>query len=119
MDLPTVVINIGNKLRYYRYLRGMTLEELAERSGLYPGHIGDIERGVRRNPSLETLNKIANGLSIELIQLFEYTDSNIEQEKLRAIQELCKILSHTTVEDTQFITKLVSLIIMWKTDSSK
>lgn len=45
-------------------------EKLAELSGLHQTYISDIERGVR-NPSLKTIEKIANALDIEAYKLLK------------------------------------------------
>lgn len=42
---------------------GMTLEQLAERSGLTPNYVGTIEIG-QRDPSLSTVMALAKGLSV-------------------------------------------------------
>ena len=41
----------------------MTLDTLAQRSGLTPNYIGNIENG-QRDPSLTTLFKLAEGLGV-------------------------------------------------------
>lgn len=41
----------------------MTLEQLAERSGLTPNYVGTIEMG-KRDPSLSTIVALARGLSV-------------------------------------------------------
>ena len=48
----------------------MTLEALAERSGLTPNFIGAIERG-ERDPSLATMTLLAQALDTPLGGLFE------------------------------------------------
>jgi transcriptional regulator with XRE-family HTH domain len=48
----------------------MTLEALAERSGLTPNFIGAIERG-ERDPSLATMTVLAQALDTPLGGLFE------------------------------------------------
>ncbi len=51
----------GMHVRRMRETRGITLEELAARSGLSPRGVVYIEHG-RRNPSLTTILNLARGL---------------------------------------------------------
>lgn len=58
-------LQIGLKVSYYRKLRGLTQEELAERVGLTPAFIGHVEApGVRKAISLDTLFDIAAVLDV-------------------------------------------------------
>jgi transcriptional regulator with XRE-family HTH domain len=57
------------EVRRRRELLGMTVEELAERSGLTPNYIGDIENN-HRDPSLPTVVGLARGLGVEPWELF-------------------------------------------------
>lgn len=69
----------------------MSQEVLAEKCGLHPTYIGQLERG-EKNATLESIEKIAGGLSISLSRLFENIDSendseNIPLEAYRILQE--------------------------------
>lgn len=56
---------IGLKIAYYRKLRGLTQEELAERVGLTPAFIGHIEApNISKAISMDTLFDIAALLEI-------------------------------------------------------
>ena len=48
----------------FRQEKGLTHEELAERSGLHPTTISLLERG-KRQPSLGTIFMLAGGLAVE------------------------------------------------------
>ena len=48
----------------------MSQEELAARAGLHRTYVSDVERGVR-NPSLESVQKLAGALELSLPMLFE------------------------------------------------
>ncbi len=63
-------IKIGLKIKLERTKRKLSQEKLAELSDLSKTHIGDIERGTSV-PSIETLNKIANALNVELVELID------------------------------------------------
>lgn len=57
---------IGLKIAYYRKLRGMTQETLAEKIDVSPAFIGHLEApNIRKALSLDTLFAIANVLEIE------------------------------------------------------
>ena len=56
---------IGLKIAYYRKLRGLTQEELAERVGVTPAFIGHLEApNIAKALSLDTLFDIAAALEV-------------------------------------------------------
>lgn len=56
---------IGLKIAYYRKLRGLTQEELAEQVGLTPAFIGHLEApNISKALSLDTLFDIASVLDV-------------------------------------------------------
>ena len=56
---------IGLKIAYYRKLRGLTQEELAEQVGLTPAYIGHLEApNISKALSLDTLFDIASVLDV-------------------------------------------------------
>lgn len=56
---------IGLKIAYYRKLRGLTQEELAEQVGLTPAYIGHLEApNISKALSLDTLFDIAAALGV-------------------------------------------------------
>lgn len=56
---------IGLKIAYYRKLRGLTQEELAEQVGLTPAYIGHLEApNIAKALSLDTLFDIAAALDV-------------------------------------------------------
>ena len=56
-------LNIGKKLKTARQSRSMTLDELAEVTGVSKPMLGQIERG-QSSPTVTTLWKIATGMKI-------------------------------------------------------
>jgi transcriptional regulator with XRE-family HTH domain len=56
---------LGGRVRELRRGRGLTLEELAERSGVSRAMISKVERG-EKNPTLVVAAKLAEGLGITL-----------------------------------------------------
>ena len=68
---------IGAKIRYLRLKRGMSQETLALNCDMNPAFLGHVERGMRC-PTVNTLQRICNGLDITLTELI-LTQSGEEQ----------------------------------------
>lgn len=64
---------LGQQLRVLRRGRGLSLVELADRTGLSIGNISQIERGVS-SPSVRSLKKLSEALQISVGDLFQETD---------------------------------------------
>lgn len=67
---------IGLKIAYYRKLRGLTQEELAELVGLTPAFIGHLEApNITKALSLDTLFDIATVLEISPYKFLTFEDN--------------------------------------------
>ena len=60
---------VGARIRELRNNKGLTQEQLATLSGTKQPHIHSYEAGLRA-PSLQTLEKIAKALRVDLKELF-------------------------------------------------
>lgn len=65
-----ILRRLGERIRNLRNLRDLTQERLAERAGLTPKFLGEVER-VETNPSATSLVRIAEGLAVGVGELFE------------------------------------------------
>ena len=63
----------GRRLRALRRLRGLTQEELGERSDVSGKLVGQIERGAG-NPTLEVITGFAEALSVEPAALLQFEE---------------------------------------------
>lgn len=61
---------VGERIRFLRSARGLSLKELAERAGLSIALISQIERGVS-SASVRVLARLADGLHVAIADLFE------------------------------------------------
>ncbi len=61
-------MNLGRKLRVLRAYEGLTLAAAAEKIGITPDTLSDLERGHRR-PYIPTLTKIAKGYGVPIEEL--------------------------------------------------
>ena len=66
---------IGLKIAYYRKLRGLTQEELAEQVGVTPAFIGHLEApNISKALSLDTLFGIASALEVPPYKFLRFED---------------------------------------------
>ena len=63
----------NNQMRILRIAKNMTLEELSEKTGLSAGYLCHLEKGSRRNPSMNVMEIIAIGLGESVADVF-FTD---------------------------------------------
>ena len=67
-------ILLGDAIKRKRSALGISQEELAARAGLHRTYVSDLERGAR-NPSLESVERLARALELSLPVLFERAGS--------------------------------------------
>lgn len=68
MNESQLLIRFGLKIRMLRNARGLSQQELSEKSGLHRTYISMVERG-EKNVTLISLNKLATGLNLPLEDL--------------------------------------------------
>ena len=56
--------SFGDLLKRFRLAAGLSQEELAERAGLSPRGVSDLERGARTNPRTGTIRLLADALQL-------------------------------------------------------
>lgn len=101
-------IEIGQRIRNYRLQNKLSQEELAEKCGLHPTYIGQVERG-EKNATIESINKITAGLSISLGTLFENITSFDDGNSYPA-QAYDLILSTTPEKQKRLVGILRSIL---------
>jgi transcriptional regulator with XRE-family HTH domain len=85
MDEPNLDQRIAARVRDLRAAHGLTLEVLAERSGVSRSMISVIERG-KSSPTAALLEKLASGLGVSLASLFDPPTPNRDPVARRAEQ---------------------------------
>jgi len=94
--------NLGKTIRFYRKQLRLSQAELAEKSGISITFLSKIERGIKF-PTSETLSGLANGLDIEVYQLFRSDETHIEQWRL--FERFKKDITNTINETLENIYK--------------
>jgi transcriptional regulator with XRE-family HTH domain len=67
--------DLGETIKQQRSALGISQGELAKRSGLHRTYVSDIERGMR-NPTLGSIQKIAQALHVSVAKLFRSVASS-------------------------------------------
>jgi len=78
-------VAIGREGRAFRKAQGTTVSELSETTGLSIGMLSKIENG-NTSPSLQTLQTLANALSVPLTSFFRQFEENREAVHTKAGQ---------------------------------
>ena len=79
-------ILLGNAIKSTRSALGMSQEQLAARAGLHRTYVSDVERGAR-NPSLESVQKLAQALELSLPALLEGTQKDRDRVEILLIED--------------------------------
>jgi len=62
---------LGTVIRKLREEQRMTQEQLARKSSVTQGYIAKLELGMKKNPSLPTIKKLARALGVPVTELLE------------------------------------------------
>lgn len=81
MGKPVVKLRhaVGDTLRTLRMERGLTLRQASGKNHVALGYLCEIERG-QKEPSLSTLDSIANGMEMStadlILEIYKYLEEN-------------------------------------------
>ena len=104
-------VEIGQRIRSYRLQSGLNQEGLAEKCGLHPTYIGQVERG-EKNATIESISKIASGLNLSLSKLFENIGSGDYNENYPV--EAYDLVLSLPVDEQEKLLKIMQLITQMK-----
>ncbi len=79
---------LGERIRHRRRQNGFSLRELGERTGIKKEYLCRIETNALPNPTYKTLLIIAQGLGINLVELFEHFPASPPRIRLLPVAEL-------------------------------
>ena len=79
-----LALAVGGRVRELRQSGGLTLDELAQESGIgSKGHLSNVERGLVR-PNIMTLKQLADGLGVLPLDLLTFPEQDTRQRLVEA-----------------------------------
>ena len=70
-------INIGDRIKFFRTHKGISVNKLANLAGISQSYLRDIELGKNNNIGVETLNYVCWALDITLKDFFSDDDDSV------------------------------------------
>ena len=105
--------NIGSTIRGYRLQKGMSQGDIEKRTGLLRCYLSRVENG-HTIPSLETLQKIARALDLQLAQFFaedvigkEMAALNLNEEEIRFLTQIQRYSANLSEQDRKLLLAMV------------
>jgi transcriptional regulator with XRE-family HTH domain len=109
----SISINIGTTIRDLRLQRGMSQGDIEKRTGLLRCYLSRVENG-HTIPSLETLQKIAGALDLQLSQFFaedqvqkEVSALNLSEEEIRFLTQIQRYSANLSESDRRLLLAMV------------
>lgn len=103
---------IGDRIRYYRELAGLTMEELAKKTGVQKSAINKYEKGVVTNIPIKRVVLIADALGVEPVALTDWerpsgaSDPSAPEKK----QALIDRVLHMDAEQLDKLARLLDIV---------
>lgn len=108
-DNTRLAREVGAKIKYLRQKRGLSQEALALSCDMNPAFLGHVERGMR-SPTLNTLQRICDGLGITLTELL-LTEPNADNTaNAAAIQHVTDRMRQLTPAQAAHVAELVEQV---------
>src|ERR1700748_2485 len=106
-------INIGVTIRGFRLQKGLSQGDIEKRTGLLRCYLSRVENG-HTVPSLETLQKIAKALDLQLSEFFaeeiiskEMSSLNLGQEEIRFLTQVQRYSANLSESDRRLLLAMV------------
>lgn len=99
---------LGENIKKARLSKSLTIKDLADSTGLTVGYLSNLERGEKTNPSYEVIQKIANALSVPIVDFYkEEPPKNILGYNIKRIRKE----KNVTLKDLEEITGITNSYI--------
>ena len=105
--MSDIAKTVGKRLRSYRTGQSLSQEKLAERAGLHPTYIGQVERG-EKNLTIESLEKITSALDVSMASVFEKIEERGDADNY--CLQAYELLSRKNSADRERLFRILSEI---------
>jgi len=109
----TIAASIGATIRTYRLQKGMSQGDIEKRTGLLRCYLSRVENG-HTVPSLETLQKIAGALDLQLAEFFsdetvgrDMSGLHLSEEEIRFLTQIQRYSSRLSENDRKLLLAMV------------
>ncbi len=99
---------LGIRIQELRKIRGLTQDQLSEKVGIDAKHISRIEVG-KSFPSLDTLDKLANALKVELYAFFEFDRKEKSTRELKKV--VTELLKDADKDKLRLVVKVLKALV--------
>lgn len=96
-------------IRDVRKNKGLTQEELAEKCDLHTSYLAGVERG-ERNITIQTLEKIAQGLEISPVDLLKVEQLNIDNQYFNKQGKLQLLMNIANEFNEEEISRIINVV---------
>jgi len=96
---------LGDRIRALRSEQGLTQVQLADRAGISPRYLSEVESG-KRNVSYTWLNALAKHLAVPLPELLDFEEP---QDKAFALRQLHAALNDFPPKQLMFIQRALRM----------
>lgn len=91
-------MNLGERLKYFRKAKDLSVYKLSQKTNVSQGHISDLENGINQ-PTIETLNRLLTPLGITLSEFFnEDGDISVLSEKEKELVSIYRTMPDDRAE---------------------
>ena len=110
--MKSISNNIGSTIRDFRLQKGMSQGDIEKRTGLLRCYLSRVENG-HTVPSLETLQKIAGALELQLAQFFaedpirEVAALNLSEDEIRFLTQVQRYSANLSESDRRLLLAMV------------
>ena len=105
--------NIGTTIRSYRLQKGMSQGDIEKRTGLLRCYLSRVENG-HTVPSLETLQKIARALDLQLSEFFaedkvakDMAGLSLDEDEIRFLTQIQRYSANLGESDRRLLLAMV------------
>lgn len=108
---------IGKRIKELRKKKGISLTELAARSGVSKSYLSNIERDLKKNPSIDVLLKISSVLNVDPYEVIRTKDSLLLDDEWNHFIQVAE-KSGIDKDRLQDLKELLEFI-KWRSDRRK